>query len=361
MGITIEIWRARIGTFTNPSSRKKTCLTTSASGHYLSLCIRTLLFFLLAAQCVERNPGPTSGRGRGGGRGGRTSTVASLSTHDFDSSQNNVLNDVGHTYSTRSSSQSSLASWLQPESTSQASNFTQGPLTSPQPLQDTHTDDINVTSILLDIRSELRHINRRFDMLEKSVDDIKHENSQIKAENVILSGKVDSLTAELKAVKDQSSQSELRQERMEMQMRKNNLKIHGIENIDTLQQEHVDQSVRQHLTNNFGIDGNSLELNAAYKLPGRGDRAVLVKFARQSDRDKVLNAYKLKRKNEPVRGRIVEDLPERVVKSRTGLYPFLKQCYDEGKSAFFKYDKLIVDGESYIYDPVGKKPVLERK
>jgi len=87
----------------------------------------------------------------------------------------------------------------------------------------------------------------------------------------------------------------------------------------------------------------------------------LVKFARQSDRDKVLNAYKQKRKNEPVRGRIVEDLPERVVKSRTGLYPFLKQCYDEGKSAFFKYDKLIVDGESYIYDPVGKKPVLERK
>jgi len=77
-----------------------------------------------------------------------------------------------------------------------------------------------------------------------------------------------------------------------MQMRRNNLKIHGIENIDTIQQDQVDQSVHQHLPNNFGIDGDSLDLNAAYKLPGRGDRAVLVKFTRQSDRDKVLNAYK---------------------------------------------------------------------
>ena len=105
-------------------------------------------------------------------------------------------------------------------------------------------------------------------MLEKIVD-IKHEHSQIKVENVILSGKVDSCATELKAVKDQSSQFELRQDRMEMLIRKNNLKIHGIENIDTLQQDHVDQSVRQHLTYNIGINGNSLGLNAAYKLPGR--------------------------------------------------------------------------------------------
>jgi len=125
--------------------------------------------------------------------------------HTTDSSQNNVLNDVSHTYSTHSSSQSSLASWLQPESMSHASNFTQGPFTSSQPSQDTNTDNINITSILLDIRFEQRHINRHFDMLEKIVD-IKHEHSHIKVENVILSGKVDSCATELKAVKDQSSQ-----------------------------------------------------------------------------------------------------------------------------------------------------------
>jgi len=62
-----------------------------------------------------------------------------------------------------------------------------------------------------------------------------------------------------------------------------------------------------------------------------------------------------------VRGRLIEDLPKRVVKSRTGLYPLLKQGYEEGKSAFFNYNKFIVDGDSNIYDPVGKKPVLENK
>jgi len=42
-------------------------------------------------------------------------------------------------------------------------------------------------------------------MLEKSVDDTKHENTQIKAQNVILSSKDDTLSNELKAVKDQKS------------------------------------------------------------------------------------------------------------------------------------------------------------
>jgi len=49
-------------------------------------------------------------------------------------------------------------------------------------------------------------------MLEKSVDDIIHENTQIKAQHVILSRKVDTLSNELKAVKDQNLQSEIKQE-----------------------------------------------------------------------------------------------------------------------------------------------------
>jgi len=46
---------------------------------------------------------------------------------------------------------------------------------------------------------------------------------------------------------------------------------------------------------------------------------------------------------------------------RAETYALLKQNYDDGKSAFFLYDKIKVDGESYINDPVEKKPVLERK
>jgi hypothetical protein len=40
MGITIGLFRARIGTFIYPSSQKKNCLTTSASSHYLLCAMR---------------------------------------------------------------------------------------------------------------------------------------------------------------------------------------------------------------------------------------------------------------------------------------------------------------------------------
>jgi len=43
----------------------------------MGLCIRLLLFLLLAAQCVETNPGPTT-KGRGDTSRDRRGTVRSL-------------------------------------------------------------------------------------------------------------------------------------------------------------------------------------------------------------------------------------------------------------------------------------------
>ena len=49
------------------------------------------------------------------------------------------------------------------------------------------------------------------------------------------------------------------------------------------------------------------------------------------------------------------------MKSRTGLYPFLKQCIEDGKKAHFKLDKLVVDGQYYMYDPDKKKTLMVTK
>jgi hypothetical protein len=49
---------------------------------------------------------------------------------------------------------------------------------------------------------------------------------------------------------------------MEMHIRSNNLKIRGIEKIDNIQQDQVELSVCQHLTNNLSLDGDLLDLNA---------------------------------------------------------------------------------------------------
>ena len=55
--------------------------------------------------------------------------------------------------------------------------------------------------------------------------------------------------------------------------------------------------------------------------------------------------------------RIVEDFPPHVTKQRTALYPLLKKSICENKSAFNRYDKLVVDGVTYSHDFEAKCPI----
>ena len=55
--------------------------------------------------------------------------------------------------------------------------------------------------------------------------------------------------------------------------------------------------------------------------------------------------------------RVSEDFPEPVVKVRSELYPFLKLSIEQGHNDFFRYDRLVVDGQEYEYDGVRRRPV----
>ena len=48
--------------------------------------------------------------------------------------------------------------------------------------------------------------------------------------------------------------------------------------------------------------------------------------------------------------RVTEDLVERVTQDRKALYPFMKDCWKEGKEAFLRYDQLVVDGVPHVYE-----------
>ena len=75
MGVSIEMWRYRIGCFSQPIKLKTALHVLIVSYSAVSLSIRITLFLLLAMHDVEQNPGP---RSRGGnvrgvdGRGART-------------------------------------------------------------------------------------------------------------------------------------------------------------------------------------------------------------------------------------------------------------------------------------------------
>ena len=77
MGVSVEQWRSRIGSFEQPI-KCKVSLPTLKLKHVL-LSVRIALFFMLLSQGIEANPGPppvgsrtytrSDGRGRGSGTG----------------------------------------------------------------------------------------------------------------------------------------------------------------------------------------------------------------------------------------------------------------------------------------------------
>ena len=58
-----------------------------------------------------------------------------------------------------------------------------------------------------------------------------------------------------------------------------------------------------------------------------------------------------------VQTRVCEDFPQRVIKARSNLYPFLRSSIDNGREAYLKYDRLYVDRQAYEYDYDLQRPV----
>ena len=81
MGVSLTLWRARIGCFVKPRMCRTRVETVKPV--FVSLAIRLTLFYLLIAEGIESNSGPnsrstdagseqgSSPRGRGRGRGAR--------------------------------------------------------------------------------------------------------------------------------------------------------------------------------------------------------------------------------------------------------------------------------------------------
>ena len=61
------------------------------------------------------------------------------------------------------------------------------------------------------------------------------------------------------------------------------------------------------------------------------------------------------------KNRVSKDFPQRVIKARSDLYPFLRSCINQDMDDFLRYDQLIVYGQKYEYDKVLKRPVPVRK
>ena len=352
MGNSLMEWRARIGSFTQPW-KLKTHMDTLKPKHVM-LCIRTALFLMLVAQCVEPHPGPNS-------KTTKTHGPASGSSRATIHDTGNDLRELRSTGRQRLSSSSadlqpnSLSTWLRRDN----SENTQFNL---QSSQDTlfPSDDVNPTLILMEISRDVKKLNSRFDTLEESVNDIKQENRKLTEQNHKLTTEVSVLKDQMKNLEAQVSKHAIHQERVEWQNKRSNLKIYNINQSPNESAEETETKVKSFLTRDLGIPESEINMERVYRLPSHNSpNPVFIELSSAKTRDKILKIFKDKRKSGANLSICVsEDLPQRIAQARSGLYHLMKESIDNHKQAYFKYDYLIVEGKKYVFDPLLKIPVL---
>ena len=411
MGIDISAWRCRIGCFSQPLKTK--CRLKTIKIQNISIFIRVCLFLLLVVQGIEWNPGPGTGSGpggssntRSGSRGGATSGNSGNTRMSSGAGRGRGASESGRggkrdSYADsaartsdrvlRSSDSNSgmLSSWLNNDRRNvHESNSAIRPeddmVRSPSSgafmggMSDYERD---IKSVLYEIRkdvkstrSDIQETNRKFDRLEESVNDLRNSHEDLKQENNQLHRKLDNLTKKV--------------DQMENQSRRENLIFHGMTETDEETWEQSETKVRHFISDDLSLDDSRISIERAHRLNTRkSPRPVIVKFSHYKDKEKVLRTYRENVKelkenqhvNEDAAAQgqpseasddrdpkslfggicVAEDFSARVRKARASLRPFLRDYLKNKQDAFIKFDKLVVDDVTYVYDEIEKKLVRE--
>ena len=409
MGISTEQWRSTIGCFSQPlksiTRLKNIKLRYSAC---VSFGVRTLLFLLLVVEGVEANPGPPRGRGRGskGASGFGPPTGRGAGSTDYFSDNPNPdmapLRRSQRLHEPLTNRQSLLNAWLTTTQSTQnqntdintdmntnmntnQENLTEFAPETPSEASGESESEVfselgtgNTTEILIEIRNDVKRMNRKFDSLDKKVKDLRKDNKVLKKQNSRMMDQVTELTSTVENLETRVKEAERKNENLEAQSRRDNLKFYGIEDDRKETWEQTELKTRNYLSTQLETDDSNIKIERAHRLPSKHTpRPVIVKFSHFKDKERVLKVYREKHKNQqnvfnagesniegsernerPVR--ISEDFPARVTKARANLYPFMKSCHEKQKDAYLKYDKLVVEGQSYIFNEELGRPMLSQ-
>ena len=148
---------------------------------------------------------------------------------------------------------------------------------------------------------EIRQMQGKFNTMEQTLNEVKSENKQLKDQTVAMAKEMDSLNATITTLETDAAKTKSQIE----QMKENEAQI-------------TDEP----------------QVNAC------GNRYDMMKKRSVS---------------------LSGEFPEHVTKARRHLFPYIKTSLDNEKIAGLRYDKLVVDGEVYLYDDETGKPVLYHK
>jgi hypothetical protein len=183
-----------------------------------------------------------------------------------------------------------------------------------------------VLNALKEINGKLDTLNKKFDIKVIEIEKLKWENQTLK---------------ETVGIQEQ------RIEQLEKQYREKKLIIHGIkeennESVETLRRKIED------IMKNIGVtrqnQNDIVEVRRIGKQMERKDRPIQLEMLTVEKRNEIF------RKKKQLKGRdiwIKEDLPEQVRQHRRDLFKVVQEERRKGNTAYFAYNKLIVNGKIY--------------
>ena len=413
MGVEIELWRARIGSFSQPIKCKT--LWSVLRVKSVSLCIRILLFLLLAVNGVETNPGPgpnsgnaaekgrggsTSGSSRGRGRGEPSESnqrlLRSNSSSAHGGAQRQAFRSASPTvltYSSTPSAQPPINQWFSSNSGAvspgpganpglfgpsrfQSPSYTHPPQSSFQP----GSDISELKQIMIDVQNSVKSMEGRFAQFENSLKEVQETNNKLIESNNQISEDVGNLNKKVAKLESDLKVSEEKRERLEAQSRRENLRIYGLPEEKNETWEDTENKMREYISRDLEMNQANISIERAHRIQGtEKPRPVIVKFSFYKDKESVLKKYKQKRKivNDLIQEQesarqnaddanedqeeidfglfcknvtVCEDFPNRVMKARNDLRKFLRSAIANKKNAYLRYDKLVIENEVYEYD-----------
>ena len=269
---------------------------------------------------------------------------------------------------------------IPPSQPTTSSSMFNGPPPTPTSYQTSISTPSSQNQLAQLLNSKFDEVNKRLDKLdslEKKVNDIDVKFSKLwsdldkrvtkNAENITYAdNKTRATDIELENTKSnlaalQKQNDTLKETLNDMQSKSmiNNLIVGGIKELENESTEQTEAEFRKFLANDLEVPPeriNEIKLERAHGIGQRlvhQHRKILAVFTSVKDKTYIKS---LRAKLEDTDKFMHDQYPANVVTYRKKLVPILKRAKDDGKEAFIKYNKLIVNGEVYTDGEYGKVP-----
>ena len=123
--------------------------------------------------------------------------------------------------------------------------------------------------MLIDIQKNCKDLNRKFDKLDKSVNDLKKENKKLQDQNRKLTKTVNTLAANVSELEMCTKKSSSKLEQLEGQSRRQNLNFYNIEESRNETWEESEEKVRTYIKSELDLDETNISIERAHRLPGK--------------------------------------------------------------------------------------------